>query len=107
MMLERPSDHDDSDSQSEESEPSEREEEEKDLLPSPYHSHPYTLSRQLTLYDNDWPKKHSTDEAQFQKSISRDQSTFFQLDSDEIPVRNSSSFRLVSLEVVLHRESID
>lgn len=98
-MLERPSDHDDSDSQSEESEPDEKEE--NDLLPSPHYSNPYTLSRQLTLYDNDWPrKKSSMDENQFHQSIHRDQSIFAQFDSNEPPVRNFSASRLVSIEVV-------
>lgn len=90
-MLERPSDHDDSDSQSEESEPDEKE---NDLLPSPHYSHPYTLSRQLTLYDNDWPKKSSMDENQFSKSIHRDQSSFLQ--QFETNDTLSSSYRLVS-----------
>lgn len=100
-MLERPSDPDDSDSQSEESEPDEKK---TDILPSPHYSPPYTLSRQLTLYDNDWPKKSSTNENQFPKSIHRDQSSFLrQFESTDTL---SSSHRLVSTSMALIRELI-
>lgn len=68
-MLERPSDHDDSYSQTDDTD---NDEKENDLFTPSNIPSSYFLTRQATLYDNDWPKRTSLDENKFQKSFHRD-----------------------------------
>jgi hypothetical protein len=93
-MLERPSDHDDkSYSQTDESD---NDENENDLIPSSNNPHEYSLSRQLTFYDTDWPKKTSFNETKFKQSINRDETSLFE--SNDTPFVDSSQRRLVSIK---------
>ncbi|UJR31845.1 hypothetical protein I4U23_019321 [Adineta vaga] len=67
-MLERPSDHDDSCSQSDVSDNNDDDDDEKnDLLTSTNNNRAVFLTRQATLYADDWPKKRSSDENETRK----------------------------------------
>ena len=93
-MLERPSDHDEENySQSDESD---NDENENDPFPSSNNPAEYSLSRQLTFYDTDWPKRTSFNETKFKQSINRDETSLFE--SNDTPPIESSQRRLVSIK---------
>jgi len=85
-MLERPSDHDDSYSQTDDSD---NDEKENDPFISSNNSRSYFLTRQLTLYENDWPDKTSLHENKFQKSFHRDDTSLLDLNQQRIVSRFS------------------
>ena len=71
-MLERPSDDDDDDSRSQSDVTDNDEHDNKkanDLLTSASNPLTHYLNRQVTLYENDWPKKSSAHERQSRRTI--------------------------------------
>ncbi len=72
-MLERPSDQENSGSETDDSH---HDENEHNLFTSSNNPGSYILTRQLTLYDDDWPKQSSNDENKFQKSMHRNDTLF-------------------------------
>jgi hypothetical protein len=79
-MLERPSDHDDSYSQTDDTD---NDEKENDIFISSNIPESYFLTRQSTLYDNDWPKKSSIDENKFKTSINIDDTSLLDIERND------------------------
>jgi hypothetical protein len=77
-MLERPSDQENSGSETDDSD---HDETEHNLFTSSNNPGSYILTRQLTLYDDDWPKQSSNDENKFRKSMHRNDTLF--MDSNQ------------------------
>ncbi|CAF3668398.1 unnamed protein product [Rotaria sordida] len=102
-MLERPSDSDDSCSQSDitdnnDDDDDDDDEKENDLFTSSNKSRSQFLTRQLTLYENDWPKKISIDENKFKKSIYRGEATLLETQQDNTLFLDSNQHQLFSPE---------
>jgi hypothetical protein len=93
-MLERPSDHDDSCSPTDDTD---NDEKENDLFTSSNNPRSHFLTRQLTFYDNDWQKKSSIDENEFQKSIHQDEQSLLEIERNDTFLSNSNPHRLVSM----------
>jgi len=79
-MLERPSDHDDSCSQTDDTD---NDEKENDIFISSNIPESYFLTRQSTLYDNDWRKKSSIDENKFKTSINIDDTSVLDIERND------------------------
>jgi hypothetical protein len=96
-MLERPSDHDDSYSQTDDSD-----NDENNRFTSSNSPRSYFLTRNLTLYDNDWPKKSSIDENKSKKSINPDEESLSEIERNDTLFLHSNQHRLVSVCVLSH-----
>ncbi|CAF2761299.1 unnamed protein product [Rotaria sp. Silwood2] len=99
-MLERPSDSDESCSQSDNTDNDDNDDDEKenDLFTSSNNTQSQFLTRQLTLYENDWPKKTSIDENKFKKTIYRGEGTLLETQQDNTLFLDSNQHRLFSPE---------
>jgi len=93
-MLERPSDHDDSCSQTTDTD---NDEKENDIFTSSNIPQSYFLTRQSTLYDNDWYKKSSTDENKFKKLINTDDTSLLDIERNDTLFLDSNLRRSVSV----------
>ncbi|CAF4689622.1 unnamed protein product, partial [Rotaria sp. Silwood1] len=99
-MLERPSDSDDSCSQSDNTDNDDDDDEkENDHVTSSHNSRSQFLTRQLTLYENDWPKKTSIDENKFKKLVyHRGEETLLETQQDNPLFLDSNQYQLFSPE---------
>ncbi|CAM2724500.1 unnamed protein product [Rotaria socialis] len=96
-MLECPSDYDDSCSQSDDSNNNnddDDDEKENDLFTSSTNTQSPFLTRQVTLYEEDWPRRHSLDENNFRKSIYRGENSLLETEHDKGLFLDSNQHRL-------------
>jgi hypothetical protein len=91
-MLERPSDHDDSCSQSDDDD--DDDEKETDIFTASNNPRSHFITRQATLYDNDWPRKSLIDE---KKLVNQDEETSSEIERNDLLFLDSNQHQLVSV----------